>query len=244
MGRSSPTALGPAFVLHRRAYGNHGLLLEFFTPEAGRLAAVARGVKGRRGGGGAALLQPFTPLLIAWSGRGEVKTLVRYEAAAAPLPLAGRALYCGFYLNELLLRLTRRGDPGTTLFSHYAGTLERLADPEALEPALRRFELQLLECLGYGLILDREAETDSPLVPERRYHYRPEQGPVPARPGDADAISGATLLALHRDRPLGPRQLAEARRLSRQVLAHYLGDRPLKSRELFDHPHAAGDDDR
>ncbi len=236
--------LTPAYLLHRRPYANHGMLVECFTPEAGRFPAIARGVGGRKSRGGAALLQPFVPLLIAWSGRGEVKSLRRYEAVAPAPPLGGRALYCGFYLNELLLRLTRRGDPNATLFGHYSVTLGALGDEQRLEPALRQFELRLLESLGVGLVLDREAETGAPIDPEHRYHYRLEKGAVRARPGERDSVAGATLLALHRDAPLDAEGLAEARRFNRRILAHYLGDRPLKSRELFDNLPSAEEDDR
>ncbi len=224
--------LCPAYLLHRRAYSNHSLLVECFTPDAGRFPAVARGVKvGKRGKAG--LLQPFSPLLIRWSGRGEVKNLNGFEAAGPPLMLAGKRLYCGFYLNELLMRLLQRSDPHPSLFSRYAVTLSRLATEHPLEPTLRQFEFQLLDELGYRLVLDRNVDDDSPLIAEHRYQYTLDRGPVPGHEGDPCLIRGSTLLALHEERVLDPGQLAEARQLSRYVLAYYLGDRPLKSRELF-----------
>ncbi|HHH38813.1 MAG TPA: DNA repair protein RecO [Sedimenticola sp.] len=223
--------LQPAFLLHRRPYSNSSLLIECFAAGAGRFPAIARGVATRRGQG-LALLQPFNPLLIGWSGRGEVKSLNRYEAAASPLHLTGEALYCGFYLNELLMRLLQRGDPQRRLFALYGQALEGLAGGADLEPLLRRFELSLLEEIGFGLILDREGETDEPLQPDRRYHYHLERGPLSA-PGDGPVVSGATLLALAAGDALGPDALQEARGLLRHVLACYLGDRPLHSRELF-----------
>ncbi len=227
--------LHPAYLLHRRAWSNHGLLLECFTPEAGRFPAIARGVKGTKGGR-AGLLQPLSPLLIRWSGRGDVKSLTGCEAAAPALLLTGTRLYCGFYLNELLMRLLPRSDPYPALFSRYAETLSDLASGRPVEPLLRRFEFRLLDELGYGLVLDRNVEDDAPLIGEHRYHYVLERGPVPGREGDPCLVRGSTLLALHHGQDLDPEQLAEARRLSRHVLAHYLGDRPLKSRELFRNP--------
>lgn len=224
--------LCPAYLLHRRAYSNHSLLLECFTPEAGRFPAIARGVKGPKSGK-AGLLQPFSPLLIRWSGRGEVKSLSGFEAAGPPLMLTGKRLYCGFYLNELLMRLLQRSDPHPSLFSHYSMTLSELATEHPLEPTLRRFEFQLLDELGYRLVLDRNVDDDSPLVAEHRYHYALDRGPVPGHEGDPCLIKGSTLLALHDGQTLNPGQLTEARHLSRYVLAYYLGNRPLKSRELF-----------
>jgi len=224
--------LSPAFLLHRRLYSNHALLVECYTPGEGRFPAIARGARGGKREG-AALLQPFVPLLIRCAGRGEVRNLNRYEAVSAPVELRGRALYCGFYLNELIMRMTQRRDPHDQLFGVYADTLEQLAGGALLEPVLRRFEVNMLDILGYGLLLDREADTDAPLEPDRRYHYLPEQGPVPAREGDPGVIRGSTLLALHHQTAPDAEQLHEARRLLRHVLSHYLGNRPLKSRELF-----------
>jgi DNA repair protein RecO (recombination protein O) len=226
------TQLQPAFLLHRRPYSNNSLLLECFVAGAGRFPAIARGVSARKGQG-RALLQPFTPLLIRWSGRGEVRSLNQYEASGRSYPLQGRALYCGFYLNELLMRLLQRSDPHERLFALYADTLAQLAVGDSLEPLLRRFELSLLQELGYGMILDRDIETDTPIQPERHYHYRLEQGPAPADDGDKSVVTGATLLALGSGAPLSPTGIREARLLLRRVLARYLGDKPLKSRELF-----------
>jgi len=226
----SRNTLLPAFVLHRRAYSNHSLLVEFFTPGEGRFPAIAKGVKKARGHG-SGLLQPFVPVLIRCAGRGEVKSLIGLEPAPGPaVPLQGKALYCGFYLNELLMRLLQRDDPHEPLFEVYAHTLARLSSGGQLEHTLRRFEIRLLEELGFGLVLDREAETGAPLEPNRLYHYRIEHGPTPAEDG---VLRGSTLLALHQRRSLDNQGVRQARELTRRVLAHYLGERPLKSRELF-----------
>ena len=224
--------LQPAFLLHRRAYSNHSLLVECFTPDEGRFPSIVRGTQGRKGTG-AGWLQPFVPLLVQCTGRGDVRNLIRHEAAATPIGLQGRALYCGFYLNELIMRLTQRRDPQQQLFARYGESLDELARSEALEPVLRRFEIALLELLGYGLILDRESETGRALEPGRRYKYLVEAGPLPAPEGDRQAFRGSTLLGLYQQRSLDQGETREARRLLRGVLAFYLGDKPLKSRELF-----------
>lgn len=221
--------LQPAFVLHRRPYSNTSLLLEVFLLHEGRMPLLAKGATGGRALG-AALLQPFLPLLVSRSGRGEVKTLGRYEAAGPPLPLRGQQLYCGFYVNELMVRLVQREEPHPGLFAAYQATLSRLVEEGDPEPALRRFEIGLLGELGYGLLLEREAGSDAALDPAGRYDYEIERGPVATPAGE---LGGATLLKLAAGEPLAGEERREARRLLRRVLDHYLGGRPLKSRELF-----------
>ena len=222
------------YVLHGRPYSNTSLLLELLSETGERYPAIAKGVKTRRSAL-PGLLQPFRPLLIGVSGRGEVRTVTSADMGGQPHPLAGEALYCGFYVNELLLRLLGRNDPHEALFGLYRETLDRLAKGEELEQDLRRFELGLLRALGYGMLLDLDAEGGDPVRPDGRYRYRIEEGPVavhgPAL--GADVVSGTTLLALAGNRKLQPLELREARGLMRFVLGYYLEGRPLKSRELF-----------
>lgn len=222
------------FLLHRREYRNTSLLVEVFGAEPGRFPAIARGAKGSRAVP-AGLLQPFQPLWVSWSGRGEVKTLRTVEAAGPPLPLEGKALYCGFYVNELLMRLTGRNDPHEGLFGPYTLTLAALAEGADPAPVLRVFELALLRELGYAPLLCREADSGEPVRADRRYAYELERGPLglPAGAAAQGWISGRTLLGLEAGEPLDPEAAREALELLRRLLGRYLGERPLKSRELF-----------
>jgi DNA repair protein RecO (recombination protein O) len=199
----------------------------------GRVGLVARGVHRPRSTLGA-LLQPFRPLLLSWRGRGELATLTAAEPGEAGPALAGRTLLSGFYVNELVLRLLPRQDPHPMLFRHYLEALAGLADGQEAA-SLRRFEKALLDELGYGLVLDRAADTGAPLEPGRLYAYRFDHGPVaePARGREALAVHGDTLLGLAEGRLVGPRQQREARALMRMALARLLGDRPLHSRRLY-----------
>lgn len=224
--------LQPAYVLHRRPYSNTSLLLELFTREDGRLPAIAKGVRASRRPG-AAVLQPFVPLLVGLSGRGEVKTLCQADPAGRGAGLAGRSLYCGFYVNELVTRLLGRYDPSPGLFQCYGRVLQDLAGQPDAEPPLRRFEVDLLRELGYGLQLVEDAGTGQAVDAGVRYRYEVERGPVEAAATDRGACSGRTLLALAGRAPMGPEEARESRRLMRDLLAHYLDGQPIRSRELF-----------
>ncbi len=235
----SALELKPCFVIHRRNYHNSSLLLELFTPQDGRFPAIAKGVKSGRSSK-SALLQPFRPLLAGVSGRGEIKTLRQAEAEGNIYTLARKALYCGFYLNELLMRLLERNDPHPTLFLHYIKALQALSENPSLEDTLRSFEVSLLRETGYELLLDHEAENGDAVQPDDLYDYHIEHGPVRvegnAAADNQNVVHGSTLLSLQQASPLAPQARSEARGLMRRILAFYLGDKPLKSRELFRGP--------
>lgn len=234
MSSDGRIALQPAFLLHRKPYRDTSLLIEAFSAEYGRLGLVARGARGRRGGL-QGLLQPFQALLLSWSGRGDLMTLTGAESQGAPLALRGNAVISGFYLNELMTRLLARHDPHPELYRRYVATLNRLAASGADEWALRLFERDLLQELGYGLLLTHEGGSGEMLEPDRRYCYHPEFGPM--RMGREDeqclALHGATLLSLEQGGEADGRSLREAKRLMRMILSRYLGTKPLASRELF-----------
>src|SRR5450432_3980929 len=132
----------PAFVLHTYAYRETSLIVEAFTADHGRVAMVARGARRPRSET-RGLLQAFQPLALSWAGGGELKTLLKAEwGGGLPLP-RGAALLCGFYLNELLLKLLAREDPHAALFRDYHDALEALcySATAAIQGAiLRRFE--------------------------------------------------------------------------------------------------------
>jgi DNA repair protein RecO (recombination protein O) len=212
------------------------MLLEVMTAELGRISLVARGARRRkRGGSAGALLQPFVPLLIGYSGRSELKNLTATESAGPPQVLRGQRMFSGLYLNELLVRLLHRHDPHPQLFAAYAATLDALAASGELDDILRRFEFTLLVELGYGFELGVDGRSGDVLRPGDWYHYHPDyglvaRGPVtdPAQP----AFRGADLLAIAANDFSGEAR-PTAKRLFRLVLAMHLGDAPLRSRELF-----------
>ncbi len=225
-------SLTPAFVLHRRAYRETSVLLEVLSREHGRLGLVARGAARPRSRL-RPLLQPFQPLLLTWSGYGDLATLTAAEEAERLPSLPAARLLSAFYLNELLIALLARLDPSPELYQSYHVALLELAAGDNEQVSLRRFEVRLLAALGYGLQLTHEADSGQPLVPGRTYRYLPERGPlVTTTSGEGTIISGRSLLALAADEIDEPAILREVKQLTRAVLASRL-DKPLLSRTVI-----------
>ena len=226
--------LQPAYLLHRKPYRDTSLLLELFTRDYGRIGLVARGARGAKSKL-KGVLQPYQPLLISWSGRGELQTLTSAEAQGGAVFLQGDALVSGFYLNELLMRLLTRHDPHPELYLTYQAALQRISTNRDIEWTLRLFERDLLQQLGYGLLLSHEGRGGDEVVPEGRYCYYHDSGPQRLQ-GEASGlltVAGATLLALEQGHCDEPQLRRESKLLMREVLGHYLGPKPLASRELF-----------
>ena len=240
----------PAYVLHTYAYRETSVIVEAFTAEYGRVALVARGAKRPRSEM-RGLLQGFQPLLLSWSGSNELKTLQKAEwRGGMPLP-GGSALLCGFYLNELLLKLLAREDAHPQLYASYETALTELVAGREQAPVLRRFELDLLAELGYALPLTQDVDTGGAIEPAARYHYAFDRGPrrLPDPGAAAFAaeprrgallVHGATLIALAERRFPDAQTAAEAKRLMREVLDHYLEQRGVESRRMVQDLQALG----
>jgi DNA repair protein RecO (recombination protein O) len=216
--------LEPAYILARRPFRDTSLLLEVFTQQHGRVGLVARGVRGAKSQK-SALLQPLRPLLVSWLESGELGTLTGVEAEAAAPALAGERLFCGWYLNELLLNLLLRHDPHPALFDSYAAALQDLA-VQPVEGPLRNFELKLLAETGYGLNLGGALQAG------QSYTYDWQQGPRISEPGPA-TYSGESLIAMREGELEEPAHLRAARRLLREALRRQLGGRELKTPKLL-----------
>lgn len=222
------------FVLHRYPYGETSVLLEVFSFAFGRVGLVARGVRRPGKGFAGAHLRPFQPLRLGWSSRGELGTLTQAEAMEGAIDLQGDAVWCAFYVNELVLRLLHRHEAHPELYEAYEGVLRALSAHGCQEAALRIFEKRLLASLGYGLGLSRDAQTGEPIRPGGRYRYIPEEGAVAsAALNEGLGVMGSTLIALAKEDLSGPEELREAKGLLRSALARLLGGKPLHTRELL-----------
>lgn len=256
MSRSRRILLAPGYLLHHLPYRDTSRILEVLARDHGRLTLFARGARGPKSRL-AAVLQPFQPLLLSWSGRGEAAQLTGAELQGAPRTLPPDRLLSAFYLNELVLKLTTRHDPHPALYDAYHRALEALkgdaqalrseplappaasagvargaGEPRDAERALRLFEKRLLEEVGYGLDLDAPAQAGRGIEAEAYYHFRPEEGLVPVRADAPGALPGSSLLALAREQLASARELDDARRVLKAALDHCLEGRELATRAV------------
>jgi len=226
--------LEPIYILHSRPFSNTSLIIDCLSLKHGRLSLMARsarGLKSRYKG----ILQLFSPLLASWVGDRELKNLGAVELSAAIYRLEGRSLICGFYLNELLQRLLQREDPHPDIFQLYETTLNQLQQNKDPRSTLRCFEKNLLQSLGYGLSLQREAQTYKDIDSNSYYQYIPERGFIlcQADANNRTIFLGKTLLSLAQEHFDCESSLQESKRLLRLVLNRHLDDKPIKSRELL-----------
>ncbi len=221
-------ALQRGFILHARKYRDTSLLVDVFTRPEGRFSAVARGARGKHGG----RFQPFTPLLMSFHGRGELRTAGKVEIDGRPYQLQARNLLIGLYVNELLYRLVGRFDPMELLFDRYELLIAQLQEDRFSLLCLRDFELLLLTELGYGISFDVDAQSGAPVEQARRYSYVVDEGFSAVTDPDASGYEGRHLLAIAEGR-MDDAAEKVARRIIRRSIDRLLGGKALNSRTLF-----------
>ena len=226
----------PAYVLHRRPWRETSLQVDVFSLNAGRLSLIARGASSARSPL-KAQLQPFQPLLLDWTGRGDLKTLTQTDVRPGPVLQSTTALYSGLYVNELLQRLLPAADPHPALFAAYIDVLAELAVTTDVEPVLRRFERSFVDALGYGFAWHRTTDTTAEVESGKHYCYDPQQGIVQTQGEHVRlrGLPGETLLALAEGdfESLACRRIAK--RVMRVLVDYLLQGKPLHSRTLFSH---------
>ena len=265
-----------AYILHKRPYRETSSILEILTKDYGRVSLMARGCRGKRSKI-AGNLMLFIPLVVSWQGKGNLPYLKSIERADLKAPaLKNKSLLSAMYVNELLMYFLHKHDVQDAIFEQYHHCLYALEDYNNIEIALRKFEIKLLELLGFGLNLHAEADTGELIIAEEMYHYFLEHGPVKCRDNNSmdgvyaencleqfqcmsmdgrpcsrygarsqeggaivsvPRISGSCLLALSTEQfqtiAENTQYLAELKQLMRFVINHHLGNKKLKSRELF-----------
>jgi DNA repair protein RecO (recombination protein O) len=228
------TELQPAYILHTRPYRDTSMLVDFLTPEFGRITAVARGVRSRKTSK-RNLLNPFTRLLISFQGKTDLKLLTHFEAEGEHFTLLAKHLFSGFYLNELLVRLLPEFDAHSEIYSLYEQSLQQLNAQQDLEPILRFFELQILNELGYAIDFESDAKTGELILSNAHYCLDIAQGFYLASPDVPHnfQFSGQHIQAIARRDFILPEVKQTAKRITRILLKPLLGSKPLTSRELF-----------
>jgi len=232
-----------AYVLHKRLYRESSQIIDVFSRDHGRLSLMSRGSRGAKSriSGN---LQLFSPLLLGWQGRGSMPYLRSVERADIKPPvLPKQSLLSAMYVNELLTYLVHKHDVQSGIFDCYHQCLYALQNTTQIEIELRKFEIKMLELLGFGLQMERDADSGEKITAEQSYLYYAEHGPVAyhklttARPTSSLLVQGCTLLALLKEDyqfiEQDKQQMQQLKHLMRYIIHFHLGGRPLKSRELF-----------
>lgn len=232
-----------AYVLHSHDWSETSLIVELFTRERGRVVVAAKGAK-RPYSQLRPVLLPFQRIVVLL-GRtpadeaAEVHVLRSAEwAGGLPMP-PGAALFAGFYLNELLLKLLARLDPHPALFDAYADALAALAaaDEAGRQVVLRAFELTLLRELGVLPELSTATLSAEPVQADMRYTLQAEAGLVRSAQGptgaqwvtlEAAISHGSALAVQHACTPVA----AALRVPLRETLHYHLGHMPLRTPQV------------
>ena len=220
------------YVLHTYPFKETSLIVEIFSKEFGRVSLVAKGAR-RPKSALRGMLQSFQALEASWSGIGELKTLHGIEWCDQYLSMEGNSLICGFYLNELLLRLLPKEDKYESLFIFYHSTMENLSQGIDIGVTLRKFELKLLLELGYEVVLKVDANSNE-IKADKTYYYEPEQGALEKfRTEKSIKVVGQTLIDMGNDNFDSATTELQSKNLMRFLINYYLGDKPLNSKQLF-----------
>ncbi len=224
----------PAYVLHRRPWRETSLMVDVFSLNAGRVTVIARGANSAKSPL-KALLQPFQPLVLDWTGRSDLKTLTQTDVRPGPSLTRTLALYSGLYVNELLQRTLPLADPNPRLFAAYIDLLNELSRVADVEPVLRQFEKTFAGELGYSFAWDQTTDTEEDVLIDGLYYYDPQQGILANPSGTArlQGLSGETLKALAAGDLESPDCRRVAKRVTRVLVDFLLQGRELNSRRLF-----------
>lgn len=226
---NSTVHLQPAFILGHKKYRETSVILDVLTRDFGVMSILARGVRKNKSKV-AGLLLAFTALKLSYMGKNELKILTHAELDLPHIQLNGLSLYCGFYVNELIVHFLHKNDPHPEVFNEYLQCLVLLSDANEIEQILRFFELNLMEIIGYGIQLDRDAHSNTAIKPMAKYLFRGEFGMVESPEG---YVYGTTLIAMEARESLDKKALYEAKQLMRRVIDFQLQGKKLKSRAVL-----------
>lgn len=218
----------PAYVLATTAWSETSLIAEMFTRQYGRVPVVVKGAK-RSSSRFRGIVVPFAPIQVSFSGAADVKNLTDARWVGGLPMLTGQALLTGYYVNELLVRLTAREDPLPALFDAYTEVLAQIAHlrGKPLQVALRTFEVRLLTALGWG----QQAKSDQLQRAPQGWMLRGSELMLGTPQSDFDmAISPEAARAIISGQITPESPLAELQRALRQIIGYYVGHKELNTR--------------
>lgn len=226
----------PAYVLLNRPYSETSWIVELFTRDYGRLSVIAKGARRLKSKVRGVLL-PFQPLLVSWSGKGEMPTLTNAEIDIELIELNGDSLICGFYCNELIVSLLHRHDPHPGLFKDYTKLIMQFQTEQAEEETalmIRGFEQQLIKEIGYGIDFTKQANSDLPVEEQNYYYFAQSSGFIACDVGHPKAVQGKVILGLaDNSKSLTPEQTVMGKHVMRDIIKQILGNKKITSRSLF-----------
>jgi DNA repair protein RecO (recombination protein O) len=223
----------PAFVLHSYPYKETSLIIDVLSRQYGRIALLAKGAK-RPHSQLRGALQTFQPLTLSWSGKSDLQTLTGAEWVGGMPPLEKNALLCGFYLNELIVKLLQRDDPQPLLFDEYVTTINQLAHIEPVPILLRKFELNLLKTAGVVNDLSFCVDQRCQVLPDALYVVDPESGTrLAGHNENRFTVHGKTLIDMQAANYSDSITQTQSKLLMRTLLAHHLHGHPIHTRQIL-----------
>ena len=220
------------FILRTFPIKESSLVVDVFTRNFGRYSLMAKGAR-RQKSEFRGSIRPFQLLLVGWSGRGEIPTMTSLKNKFNPSDVAGRQIYCSYYLNELIIHFVRQAIPYPELFDIYLETLEQLAVPDNEFATLRVFEKNLLKYQGYELNLSTEVDGKTPIDTDKLYLYDFEAGPVCVAQPNENSVSGSTLMAIASERFDSVEIRRESQLFLRRAIGYFSDSKSDRSREVF-----------
>lgn len=220
------------YLIHHRKYRERSHIVHLFTQEHGRVDGILRQTPPPQ----------YQPICLQASGKSELKNFTKLEIVNQPVFFFGDAFFSGFYLNEVVLRLCPAEVEMPQTFVLYHQTLQQLQllaqqeNPNLfLRQILRQFEHALLEELGYALDFTTDAQQHDIQVAQH-YLFQLNDGFIPTVQQSRATLTGEQILSMRdyeKGRDFNREQLQLLAQLYRQMISSLLGDRPLKSRQLW-----------
>ena len=217
------------FLLHQRSYGETSIIADVFTQNSGKISFLAKGAKKPKSKFFGYLV-PFQKLKITYSGRSELKTLTSIDRDLANNSNTfSKMSYSLLYINELLIKLLPKDAKHEELFALYDEFLEKINKNNNLEISLRRFELDLLDMLGYGFDYESEIDSNEPIEEEATYVFVSQRGFRKSKNSD---FKGSHIINIKK-RNFEAVPLKYLKEITTKAISICLEGRDLTSRRIF-----------